>query len=88
MANPDKTTLNRTEARQGREGKPVLMVLIASTAAIVIAMGILMVMAGSNETPDGFGVVEQTGSVSESLEQPTAELLAEPMEVPTSAQPQ
>ncbi len=84
----DRKTLDRTDARQGREGKPVLMVLIASTAAIVIAMGVLMIMSGSNDVPDGLGVVETTGTVSESLEQPTADLLAEPTEVPTSAQPQ
>ena len=86
MTNETAPKLDRTSARQGREGKPVLMVLIVSTLGIIVVMGILMVMAGSNDTPDGIGVVDTNGVTSEAREQPTAEALAEPTEVPTSAQ--
>ena len=83
----ESEVVDRTSARQGREGKPVLMVLVVSTLAIIVVMGILMVMAGSNDTPEGIGVVEETGgTATEAQEQPTADAPAEPMETPTSAQ--
>ena len=79
-------TLNATPARQGSRGRHALWILIASTALIIIAMLVLFVFSGSNEVPDGIGVVDANGGVAETQEQPTADIAAEPMEVPTSAQ--
>lgn len=79
-------TISTTKARGASEGKPVLNVLWISTGLIVLAALVGFFFIGENDSPGNFGVVETNGEISEPLEQPTTDALAEPTETPTSAQ--
>ena len=53
--------LNETDARQGRTGKPILFVLIAGVALIVIGY-IVVASIGVANSPDG--TLEETQQIS------------------------